>query len=267
MRFKRRRRRTGTWLPNIGSQFSILNSQTIGEQPSFIVFNADFQVGPNAPVGNNVLSFPLVVDSPDSTEGEPSTSIGDYQLQTLGKEESFGYLLQRIVGTCMLFQTESAGTFVPAVTAVTAGIMVRRVNQELPELPAVNAADADPQVLQNIQDPWLWRRTWLFSPNDGATGAVGTPPRASGDGFGDFRERCPNSNILTTGLYGTNTMDVKSKRVIKKEERLFMTISARAQGFQPDSEVELHCFLGGVIDYRCYGKIITTQGNRRNAVR
>lgn len=264
-RFRRgfRRKRRGTWLPNVGSIYS--TTTTVGEQCSYIQFIVQpAHVGPNA--GGTVFSAAMQIDSPDPALTSGSAALGQYQLGTLAQEESFGYMLNRIVGTFVVAIAKpaviEAGHFVPTLCVVTCGFMVRRIDQEDVETPVVGAQGSDPQSIENIQDPWLWRRSWLLTTNSGGAG-LAPDDHAANFGAGDF----VSSNSFGTGSYNTCNVDVKSRRRITKEERLFLSIGVRTFGFLPDSTSNLDVDVLGFFDYRSYGSIITTQGNRRNAVR
>lgn len=264
-RFRRRFKRKGTWLPPRGSFFSTLNS-TVGQQNNYIQFvNDNVTVSPNA-TPTNIFALPLLVDSPDPTLGENATAFSDYQTQTLAAEQSFGYLLNRIVGSLHIAVaptviTENVKT--PAVVAVTAGLMVRRVDEESPGSAAVGAVGTDPASLENIQDPWLWRRLWLLSPLGASTFSTDDLARPFANGVYNA------SNDFGTGAYNNCSVDVKSKRRVTKELRLFLDFTIRTIGWVPgvpSGDLGQVSFMG-VFDYRCYGSIIPTQGNRRNATR
>lgn len=268
MRFRnKRRRRTGTWLPVHGTLID--NNSTVGQQANFIQFFVpDVSIGPGALT--RVFSAALLTDAPDPALSAGATGITTYQLEQLSSSQSYGYLLQRVVGNLFCSaqfnsNIRTPDAKIPSLVLYTAGLMVRRVDQEAPEAPVVGAFGTDPQAIENIRDPWMWRRSWIFASNSKPDLSAGIV--SNDDAAAMFIQSFGVANDGTTGLYGTSTVDVKSKRRVTQEERLFLDVGVRALGIASGSSDTFKVDVMGVFDFRAFGKILTTQGNRRNATR
>lgn len=269
-RFSKRRRRTGTWLPVHGTLID--DASTVGEQANFIQFFVpDVPVGPGST--GRVFSAALLVDAPDPGLTGTAATITDYQLEQLSKAQSFGYRLERLVGTfhascawdTQVIATPPGGGKLPSLVLMTAGLMIRRIDEEQPEVPVVGFQGTDPQSIENIRDPWMWRRSWVFSPS--IRGLPGAGLTSASDAALMFNSAFGSANDGMTGLYNTSTVDVKTKRRVTQEERLFLDVGVRALGIASGSTDTFLTNVCGVFDYRAFGRMLTTQGNRRNATR
>lgn len=269
---RRRRRAGGQWLPNQGSLLNALGTGDhgeIGDQNSFLtIFNSSVSVAPN---GSFTTEAPLTpADVTDIETGAPANQIAVYQARNLAESQGFGYKLERIVGTLKVLTapTASQNDLTPSVVMVGAALMVNQVDPENPETPLRGGERGDPLSLETIQDPWIWRRSWLLCPGNAGGDTQPSSPAGS-DNFSGFSGALQPTNTVFTGLYDTSTVDTKTKRVVKNDERLFLHIAARCVGFNPTVDPgNVKIQLGVVFDYRIYAKPFTNKsGNRRNASR
>jgi len=129
--------------------------------------------------------------------------------------EGQDWLLKRIVGKLHI----AAGQLVPGalettpkVLRVAAGFFVGRASEVSPDVPDMSNFEIDPFGLNNVRQPWIWRRNWwLFNglaPDTAQSGIIGEV-----------------NNNLFSALDGPN-IDSKVARRIRKEERLWFTLNA-----------------------------------------
>lgn len=194
-------------------------------------------VGPGA-FGLEALSLiPIVFDQP--FQGSAGTSLADI--------ESSGYRLRRIVGK-IYASVEQLELQDCGAVLCTAGFIVLRVA----ETGVATNPSISPQGVDNIDAPWIWRRTWIVA-NGSSTSA-----------FTQFVDSSPFSNFEggPSALDGPH-VDQKTARIVSREERLHLALST----------VMLH---NGVVDpihvqwlwdLRVLASMRSSSGNRRNAVR
>lgn len=189
--------------------------------------------------------IPLVIDSDDDPLS-PTTSLSDM--------ESSGYRLRRIVGKIWVAGDTSDDESNIEAIAITAGIIVRRIN------PATGASLADgfsatgltnPAEIQNWSDPWIWRRTWVLA---GMQESL-------------FEGVLPRSNAgaqAGSALDGPH-IDQKTARLVGPEERLFLNCSANV--LFGGGQGELINSTRIIVETRVLASMRTSSGNRRNASR
>jgi hypothetical protein len=250
---RRRRKQRLQWFPTIGTELD--QNTSFGQSPAGRAFSVS-GIGPGAP--SKTIFTPLTFDQPTIFEAEAeggvnpnlinAMSLADWQMQA--------WRLKRIVGKIFigatLDDTAANGVF---GLLVTAGFIVRNVDSETGD-PRSSTIDQAVDSLQNIQDPWIWRRQWILSTRlaqqiSGDSDAVANFPRTTA-GYGSV-------------LDGPH-IDAKTNRVIGPEERLFFNVTVTVQptpsvaGFQDVGHVY------GYLDYRLLGGIQRAT-NRRNASR
>jgi len=226
-RFKRRAPRV-VWLPNE-------NAFQLGNTANASTLIQD--VGPGAIGLEGLVVIPLVFDQPFA--GSAGTSLSDI--------ENSGYRLRRIVGKiyASVEQLEQADA---GAALCTAGIIVLRTS----ETGVATNPSISPQGLDNIDAPWIWRRTWILA-NGSSTQA-----------FTNYVDSAPFSNFEggPSALDGPH-VDQKTARIVSREERLHLVLSV----------MQIHTALTEAIhvqwiwDFRVLASMRTTSGNRRNAVR
>lgn len=261
-RFSRRRKPRVVWLPNVGSTEN--PADTAGATPSYILFETPIALG----IGNNpTIETPLVVDNP---QGLAAGTIAAWDAAPLASIETFGYRLRRIVGNLIISVAPapdgSGGVLpVPNFVIATAGLIIRRVDDT--GAAVATGLESSANSVANIQDPWIWRRSWLLSPAL-KTIVAGTevliPVPGSADKVNHV-QLFSNNTIYHTGPNCTGSVDQKTARNVAAEERLFLDVSLRSGDANDVLNTTVSTLL--FFDYRVLASLRTGTGNRRNAVR
>lgn len=231
----RRRRRSVQWLPN-----------TVTNKPGVDFYFDSIAVDPVYETRRTQL-YMLTNDYPASAIRASG------QIASLADWEGSAYRLRRIVGKfiCAMsnMQPEQATEGVTA-GVITAGIMVIRVD-EAAGAPLRPVDNYSPMGLDNIQDPWIWRRSWVLQ-NDFSNNVIAASwqfPRCNADYGGGLQDGCH--------------IDAKVGRVIKDEERLAFIVST----YNVTGTVALAGEIRFMLDYRILASALRSAGNRRNASR
>lgn len=238
----RRRRSNGTWFPTLGSAAAV-GDDTIRQNRSFAVLDCVYTGEPTTAVA------PLTFDNPQDQDVTAQVD------QTLSEIVGSEYLLKRILGTIIVsaahneFNT-SQDTIPDPLIECGVGIFVARAGDTdtsslLPIGLQSNAGQSIPDynsysVLSSdaIREPWMFRRTWLLAPASLAYNRMYnqqlsvTPAFSSSSaGAGGFMEQMPFNNIQN-GMAGTLKtgpwVDVKSRRRVRQDDRLWLSISCRS---------------------------------------
>lgn len=176
------------------------------------------------------------------------------QIPSLGDWEGSAYRLRRLVGTFQAAMSNTQppqGSDSPIACVLTACFMVIRVDEAAGA--PLRAPDAySPQRLDNIQDPFIWRRSWVLQ-NDFSGVSVGT----------QSSYQFARSNVEFGDVRSGPHFDCKVGRVIKDEERLVFIVST--------TNVSGDSMLAGevrfMLDWRVLASAVTRAGNRGNASR
>lgn len=192
-----------------------------------------------------VGEIPLVIDAPQ----DPliaTTSLSDIA--------NSGYRLRRIVGKIFVRQAQAVNDG-PATVMVTAGLIVRRVNENGNSLAFLtgNGATLSPGEIQNTEDPWIWRRSWYLFNNLAAAATAGA-----------LIGPVDNYGVRVGSALDGPHIDQKTARIIGPEERLFLTVSSTIINEGGDQVAASTVIL---TDLRFLATLRTTSGNRRNASR
>lgn len=162
------------------------------------------------------------------------------------------YRLRRIVGKLYVFVAQvegSTGTY-----GITAGFIVRTTDPLTggSQASSTGTSEIAPSHIDNLGDPWIWRRSWVLA-NNGDAGPT-TIADIPGQNFG---AQYPGSQ---EGPH----IDQKTARLVAPEHRLFLDVSCTV-------------LLGGAVvnppqvvmfyELRVLGSLRSTIGNRRNASR
>lgn len=248
--FKRRKAKV-VWLPP-STDGSIGDGTTAYQQA--VATSANSLTGTR-----NFLEFTVVKDS----QGQDPLS----NTATLADIEQSGYRLRRIVGNIFVQippgpNIAGAGSGGPQLAMVTAGFIIRRVNPSngvalaTAASVAANFSLSDPGMVDNIMDPWIWRRSWfLGDPNNLANINERVPPPSR-----NFGPDWPAGNA------GGAHVDQKTARIVGPEERLFLDISATVMVEDPDNPGNTFQ-LFATTDLRVLASMRSSSGNRRNASR
>lgn len=268
MAYRRRfRKRRGLWLPIDGTNVDTQPANNIFlDSSSEGVIAVDYRQGEY-----NLNEFHITYDTPAQGNVNAAAYTAGV-IPTLSDFLASGYSLQRIVGKLSIIHQSSGALEVPTQLApagvrVGAGFMVRRVDEQGSSLAPIT--DLNPLLSDNIQDPWIWRNTWDLGmyPNQGG----GVP---YGIGYGSVISavaQMPNSNLFGGTQKSGPFFDIKTKRSVLAEERLFFDIATvrlplldSVQVYGPlsiNSTVYYH------LDVRVFAYPLRTMGNRRNATR
>lgn len=166
---------------------------------------------------------------------------------------AFGYSLQRAVGSIFCSVEQQLfiqGENVPYNFMCTAGLMVRRVN---------DAGDPNtfspPDIFESMSDPWIWRRSWALT---------NQPQAQSSGGYFPY----PSNNAAYGSIREGSHIDAKTRRTIKQEERLFLTLMTTCVGPLTDPPALQEGYgINWMWNIRFFGRVFQTSGNRRNASR
>lgn len=226
-------------------------------------------LGQGANSANLVLVGSLGVDPAGALSTAVHALIPDYPAealvfggapQSLADFQSSGYRLRRVVGkfNCASAQNQGDGqvTIYPPITMVAAGLIVLRVDDQTgAPLRAVTPIDYSPLGLENVRDPWIWRRTWCVS-NSFAFGNATAAPEV------EF----PRTNAEYGSAWDGPHIDQKTARRVALEERLFLVVSTQNVERDPKAAVT-----AGLVYYNYEARYVTSplvvSGNRRNASR
>jgi len=238
----RKRKPKVVWLPQT-------NANSIGNNASSAY--QTFVVGVSGLAGDFAVGeIPLTIDS-ESDPLNPVTSLSDVY--------NAGYRLRRIVGKIFVrcAQREDDPPLGPVIVLVTAGIIIRRVDESTGVSMAIttgNASLISPGEIENAGDPWIWRRTWVLYNNGNAVGN------------GDL-DQGPTNNYLfgAGGNFDGPHVDAKTARIVGSEERCFLDVSSTV--LVPGSDQQVATNVTVVTDLRLLASMRTNSGNRRNASR
>lgn len=264
MRRRFRRKRSGVWMPVYGQSAAGNTTDLVaGSTGNFAVDS------------NGGITYDAVPVTFDYTESAYQNQVGN-QTQTLhdivsGQE----WRLRRIVGKCFagayLRRSEDGivdpGT--PPSVEVAAGYIVLRTDEEGD--PVTDFAETNPLVQESAEDPWIWRRKWIFAVqgNQYIVRPSGTP------GYDQLLvssiPQMPTNNtaIVAGGVSDGPHIDQKTARVIHRQERLFFMVAARvlsigiAISWTNNTPVQVWYN----VDHRFFGSLQFNRGNRRNASR
>lgn len=208
---------------------------------------------PGAANSNTILTT-LVPDYPaDAIRGAGG-------LPSMADWEGSGYRLRRIVGKLYAGVDQDVGDGAqnnyPEAAIFTAGFIVLRVDGTTGAPLNATPGKYDPARTENIQDPWIWRRSWILS-NYKANG-VGGPASA----YGQYAQ---NTSLVGAGTHDGPHIDQKTARRVSTEERLFFVASCSTPGNAITGQVAGNLRMH--LDYRLIISPLKIMGNRRNASR
>lgn len=245
---RRRRRRTGTWLPALGTTGP---EASIGDETAAVEFR--LTVPPDGT--SDIALFPLTFDQPVETDNNTvntATPLNDF----IGNE----YVIQRIVGNLFINRainlTEAGVDPSAGACYVVAALFVARAEDADVDVDAPIGsatlqralANYSPLSSENIREPWIWRRSWLLG--SAQFGAV--------DANTGFSVGLPSNNLFAYGggVACGPFVDSRVKRRVRQDERLFFTCQARnfpLNKLAPDGVTPQ--LLAGLFDYRIFGSL------------
>lgn len=249
-----RRRRKGTWFPNLG---------TAG--PGEEIDDDDLGVWGSVPVGavglgNNFTTTTLVVPLTFDAIEEDNL---DEQTDRLGDIIGSEYMLRRIVGDLYVarsFARDANAAGGPPAIKVSAGFFVARQADSTQSLDQPIGSNTASELRENyspsqasiVREPWIWRKTWILGRST-FTATVGAVPAPF-----SFTE----NNVNYNGALSNSRVDAKTIRRVRQDDRLWFAIAARglnanwANPFVNEvlatgaATVEFH------LDYRLFGTLM-----------
>lgn len=233
------------WLPNTGHQATGADQFIVGSNAVGPTFGAG---GLNTTINSLTLDYPA--DAVRAGAVQP-LSLSDYQ--------GSGYRLRRVVGKffCGIDQDvgDGQGNSYPEAALVAAGLIVLRVDSTTGAPLNATANDYSPLNLDNVQDPWIWRRTWMLSNFQGFAGGGGAHTAYS---------YYPITNAEYGSVKDGPHLDQKTARRVSDEERLFLVVSTV---YPSGLAADVAGTVRWVFDYRILASPLRSMGNRRNASR
>lgn len=209
-------------------------------------------------------AFPLTFDQSVDATGFDASVPDPEQNPTLadivaGNE----WRLRRIVGKFFCY-VESDEIDSPAVQGtnqvVGLGFLVCKTYDD--GAPLTDFTEVNPLAQNSMDDPWIWRRTWVLSPHGPAAFNV-TDDLRNNIAWSGFPKNTAGYGSAVDGPH----IDQKTARRIHRGERLFAVVATRQWrldpiGAGPETVIRYH------LDYRLLGSVVRgSAGNRRNASR
>lgn len=253
MRGRRRRRARSTWFPNLGitiaseggtSAFYSFNRSSL--QP-----NTDSSVAPWVGGSGIWQPFDCFALIPDQT-AQISAHDADFTLRDY--VEGQDWLLDSIVGSIHVGINATNTNLDPgqepneqwATIAVTVGIFVADAIEENQIHPDIASnREIDPTNVDNIRQPWVWRRTWLLS----NPGTIFAGQQTAGG--------WPSTNTFVTGNLGPG-IRTKTKRRIRRNQRIWLIAACTGFDFNNISvggDPETQPVVNIMADLRICGKM------------
>lgn len=237
----RRRKNRGTWFPVLGTREQA-GDDTHWDTSWFGALPTPTTSGAPSSLNVRALTF-------DSTQEPDDVISQNFSLRDL--VEGQDWTCQRIVGKFHAQTLE--GTSDPegdwANARVALGIFVARSKDDAQSEPDLDPVEFDPWVQSNAADSWMFRRTWVLG---------NTRINPVDQGGPTFPGTTANYGSVLDGPH----IDVKSKRRIQREERLWGVISVRGwtPGFADPiaPTLEVHW----TFDYRIHGAMRRASNKR-----
>lgn len=245
-----RRKPKVVWLPN--DRNNRLGVAPAAAASGTVSATGIIQTTTTGPIGTSVTEVvPIVGDASQNLGLSGST------VESLADVTQSAYRLRRVVGKIFVSMVQDAAQVPPQPIhcIVTCGFIILRTNP-VDSLPLLNATAYDAQSLDNIRDPWIWRRSWMLM-NQPAFDALA--PGSVEQFFNGQR----NNQVGQASAFDGPHVDAKTARIVSDEERLFLvhTTTALSGSEQVSSIVQT------VFDLRILASMRSSQGNRRNASR
>lgn len=255
-RFSRKRRVSqGTWFPTNGTFW-------IGDNEEYWDASIQDVVGPvptSHDVGPAVAVYSLTADYTQSALGIQNQQV-NARPSLRDFTEGQDWMLKRLVGNLVVQVNPVLGDFNFSISSywtqvrVGAGFFVARALDEDQSSPDLTGDEIDPLGGKNIQNSWIWRRTWIL---DNPNAII---PINVGSSVASNLEFEVASNREMDAVNGPH-FDTKSKRRIKREERLWFAISAMGVGVTAQTPdvgglANLQPAASWWLDYRIFGKMM-----------
>lgn len=249
--YRRRRKKRSTWFPVLGSVYNDGGSpaavyNTAWEQVQLFTDPNSAEQASTDPTFPTMFAFALVPDfTPQVSAHDPDFTLRDFV-------EGQDWFLDAIVGTIHVCANSVIGgdggfdqTQAWANVIVTAGIFVAPVREGNQVSLDLDSTEFDPQFVDNVRSPWIWRRTWIL----GNPGSSLNADIVAG-GF-------PQTNSFITGNAGPG-VHTKSKRRIRRNQRLFLVVATKGWDFAEivkTNEITSQPFVKVLTDLRICGSL------------
>jgi len=252
---RRRRRNRGTWFPTLGTHINVVEDDYFDAGFIFETLSVPVSLGTGP-----VFYGPIPVTKDQTLNPEEVAGTADVSLRDIVNGQD--WLLQRLVGKIFLNVESNQAGFIPSgggaepvtdiwpYVKVTAGFFVARADEADNQVD-LESYESDPQRLDNIQNPWIWRRTWILKEPQAVPLPAGGPALPIP---GEF----PISNAGYGSVADGPHIDSKVKRRIRREQRLWFVVAASGwNGTQiqvlgePGDQPEVR----GYLDLRIFGSL------------
>lgn len=205
---RRKRRNRSTWFPVLGTEppETSPSAVALSYYNAFTDIRHDYQIG--------LISTPLI---PDQTSDSNDSITGANVLRDFVEGQTC--VIERIVGkiVCSVVQEQSSSPETISIAAnciCCAAIAVFPVSNDDNAL-ELNDREINPLLAENLDKPWLWRRTWVLS-NNMAVGAGQT-----------FVFNNPASNEFFASRDDGPHVDTKGvRRAIQRNQRLYLVLAS-----------------------------------------
>jgi len=239
---RRKRRNRGTWFPILPN--------SLGGEGSFTTI--DFQaMDVFTDYARNVVATPWLHDQTIDEENINNlVSLRD-------AVEGQNYKIERIVGKCVwnIAQDEPTGSpaSAPSLAIVCSALAILPVDNDIDNQGGPNLASTewDPLSPENMDKPWMWRRTWILG-NAAAAAVAGTSLTAPA-----------NNEFMGGGVLDGPHVDCKPHRYVNKGERLWLVHSVQQANGQGDPNPADSLVARNWTDLRVYGKMVKGRQTKR----
>lgn len=253
----RRRKRDGTWFPMLGS------TQTIGDDP-YRNNRVQLVLSGSSTGQPSTVVRPITFDLPQDANDQ--TAQGD---QTLSEIMGNEYIIKRILGSLLVGvnATQIGEDAYPwAAIEVAAGFFVARaefddtVTNQVP-IGWENAEINDwhqysPGSSDTIREPWMWRRSWLLTPSFWHAAQLSASPDGEPQLINQQQMPLwPFANWQYNQLNVGPTVDIKSRRRVGQDDRLWLAVSHRGATRNTIGEEDTPYTVNVSYDLRMYGAL------------
>lgn len=226
--------------------------RTLGSETGFSVINP---ITVEQPVNEDVQAtldvYPITYDYPHDSSGAPEdeAQLTDF----LGQE----YIIHRIVGNIFVANTSPytsaqtgtsplrtventifavAGFFVARAedgdnTSTGADVPIGMSGNSITTPPFGVVDNYSPLHVDTIREPWMWRRAWVLGTPPVLNEAIITPVQPAATLHGFPKGACfPYANWMYNQVNAGVTVDIKSRRHVRQDERLWIALANIANG-------------------------------------
>lgn len=245
-----RRKRRGTWLPLLGTYPNEGDTQ---EASANTYLQVEVPLDGSAIPGVVPLTYDVPQEAPDLSASADTLS------EIVGSE----YIVKRIVGQCFAHNASSVNSaalssIAPAVQ-LTAAFFVARAGAQNELLGADapiswssdvgnDVENYSPEHPATVREPWMWKRTWILG-NERLKGFLAAAGVAA-LGWSSY----PSSTAAYGSIKDGPQIDVKSRRRVGQDDRLYFIVSARTLPF--NQGFASHSFVDVALCVRIFGSLV-----------